>query len=97
ARYEAAVQNRILEQKLYEAEEKKFAAGESTTYNVTQQQRDFVNSQASELSALVSWESARINLNQTTGVTLETNHVTIEQVRAGQMPEKSTLPATLPE
>jgi outer membrane protein TolC len=97
ARYEAAVQNRILEQKLYEAEEKKFAAGESTTYNVTQQQRDFVNAQASELSALVSWENARINLNQTTGVTLETNHVTIEQAKAGQMPAKSTLPATLPE
>ena len=75
ARYDAAVQNRVLNQRLFEAEQKKFAVGESTTYNVTQMQRDLVNGQAAELSALVSWRSARINLDQTTGATLEVHHV----------------------
>ena len=42
ARYEAAGQSLTLQQKLYEAEQKRLAVGESTTYNVTQQQRDFI-------------------------------------------------------
>jgi outer membrane protein TolC len=85
ARYEAAVQNRILQQKLFEAEQKKFAVGESTTYNVTQIQRDLANAQASELSALVSWQSARISLDQTTGATLEANQVSIADAQSGKI------------
>jgi outer membrane protein TolC len=96
-RYEAATQNRILQQKLYEAEQKKFAAGESTTYTVTQQQRDFVNGEASELSALVSWKNARINLDQVTGATLEANHVSIGEAQSGKVARPSSLPAELPK
>ena len=79
SRYEAASQSRILQQKLLDAEQKKFAAGESTSYNVIQQQRDLTNAQSSELSAQVSWQSARINIDQTTGAILETNHVSLKQ------------------
>jgi outer membrane protein TolC len=96
ARHEAAIQNRILQQKLYEAEQKKFAAGESTAYNVTQQQRDFINGQAAELTALVNWKNARINLDQVTGATLETNHVSISEAQSGKVARPSALPAELP-
>ena len=96
ARYEAATQNRILQQQLYEAEQKKFAAGESTTYNVTQQQRDFVTGQSSELAALVGWENARISLDQTTGATLEVYHVSIGDAQSGKVARPSSLPAQLP-
>jgi outer membrane protein TolC len=97
ARYEAAVQNRILQQQLYEAEQKKFAAGESTAYNVTQQQRDFVAGQSTELSALVGWENARISLDQNnTGATLDVYHVSIAEAQAGKVARPSQLPATLP-
>lgn len=92
SRYEAATQNRILQQKLFEAEEKKFAAGESTAYNVTQQQRDFVAGRSSELSALVSWKSARINLDQTLGLTLDTWHVSITEAQRGAVNRSSSLP-----
>ena len=92
ARYEAAEQNRILQQKLFEAEQKKFAVGESTTYNVTQIQRDLANAQASELSALVSWQSARISLDQTTGSTLEAHQVSIAEAQAGKVARDSTMP-----
>jgi outer membrane protein TolC len=94
ARYEAAVQNRILQQKLFEAEQKKFAAGESTAYNVTQQQRDFVAGQSSELSSLVTWKNSRINLDQTIGATLETYHVSIAEAQAGKVSKASVLPQT---
>ena len=40
ARYEAAVQSRILQQQLLDAEEKKFNLGASTPYDVVVEQRD---------------------------------------------------------
>ncbi len=96
ARYEAAGQSLILQQRLYDAEQKRFAVGESTTYNVSQQQRDFVNAQAAQLSALVSWQSARISLDQTIGATLEVNHVSLEQAQSGRVARASALPADPP-
>jgi outer membrane protein TolC len=95
-RYEAAVQNRILQQQLYEAEQKKYAAGESTTYNVTQQQRDLINGQSSELSALVSWQNAKLSLDQNIGVTLEANHVSLKDAQTGKVTRPSSLPVALP-
>ncbi len=81
-RYEAAVQNRILQEKLLDAEKKKFAAGESTTYNVTQQQRDLANAQSAELTALINHRNARTNLDQTIGTVLESNGVTLADAKA---------------
>jgi outer membrane protein len=96
ARYDAAVQNRILQQKLYDAEQKKYSAGESTTYNVTQQLRDLTNAKASELSALVTWKNARINLEQATGTILEANGISISDAKTGRVAQPSALPAKLP-
>ena len=83
ARYEAAGQNRILQERLLEAEQKKFAVGESTTYNVTQQQRDLTNARATELSALVTYQSARIYIDQTAGTILEANHISMDEAKTG--------------
>jgi outer membrane protein TolC len=83
-RYEAAGQSRILQQKLYDAEQKKFSAGESTTYNVRQQLRDLTNSQGTELQAMITYQNARTNLDQTTGMILENNKISISDVEAGK-------------
>lgn len=82
-RYEAAVQNRILEEKLLDAEQRKMKLGSSTPYNVVQQQRDLSNAQSTELAALVSYNNARVSLDQTLGTTLETNHISIAEARSG--------------
>ena len=74
-RYDAAVRNRILEEQLFEAEQKKYALGASTPYNVVQNQRDLEIARSTEISALVSYSDARITLDQTLVSTLETNHV----------------------
>jgi outer membrane protein len=96
ARYDAAAKNRVLQQELLDAEQKKYSLGASTPYNVIQQQRDLVAAQSTELSALVAYSTARVALDQALGATLETNHVTIAEARAGRVARTSSPPAPLP-
>jgi outer membrane protein TolC len=85
ARYEAAHANLTLQQQLLDGEQKKFNLGESTSFNVIQQQRDLAAAKASELAAIVSYQSARINLDSITGTIIETNGVTLDQAKTGQI------------
>lgn len=96
ARYDAAVHNRILQQQLVDAEQRKYSLGASIPYNVIIQQRDLTNSQASELSALVTYNNARLTLEQTLGNILEENHVSIAEALKGKVARPSELPSNLP-
>jgi outer membrane protein len=91
------VKNRVLEEQLLEAEQKKFALGASTTFNVVTQQRDLATAQATEIASLVTYSQARISLDQTLGTTLKNNHVAIQEVQNGQVARPSQLPAALPD
>ena len=93
ARYEAAVRNSTLQKQLLDAEQKKYALGASTPYNVTQVQRDLAAGLSSEIAALVAWSNARISLDQILGTTLETNHISIDEARTGKVARISTLPS----
>ncbi len=95
-RYLAAVKNRVLEEQLLEAEQKKFSLGASTTFLVVQQQRDLATAQSTEVGALVAYSNARVGLDQTLGTTLETNHVTVQEALSGRVGRRSGLPAALP-
>lgn len=95
-RYTAAVKNRDLQVQLLDAEQRKFLLGASTPYNVTQQQRDLATANGSVLAALTSYSSARVALEQALGTTLEENHVSIDEAKAGKVSRTSALPATLP-
>ncbi len=95
-RYQAAVKNRVLEEQLLDAEQKKFKLGASTTYNVVTQERDLAVAQATEVSALAGYSQARIQLDQTLGTTLQNNHVLIDEATSGHVGRPSQLPATLP-
>jgi outer membrane protein len=96
ARYQAAAQNLILEQQLYDAEQRKLVLGASTPYNVIQQQRDLIAAQATEISALAAYSTARVALDQTLGITLDVNHVSIGDAISGKVARPSSLPAVLP-
>jgi len=91
-RHEAAAKNRELQQKLLDAEQRKFLLGASTPYNVTQQQRDLAVAAATEVSSLASYVAARMSLDQTLGITLEANHVSIDEARSGKVGRTSSLP-----
>lgn len=95
-RYLAAVKNRVLEEQLLDAEQKKFALGVSTTFLVVQQQRDLATAQATEVASLVAYSNARVALDQALGTTLESNHVTVQEALNGRVSRPSVLPATLP-
>ena len=92
ARYDSAVLNRELSQQLLESERKKFEIGSSTPFAVIQQQRDLATALSSQISALVSYNNARIALDQTTGQTLEANHVVIAEARTGKLARRSAMP-----
>ncbi len=96
-RYRAAVQNRILEEQLLTAEQKKFGLGASTTYNVVQQQRDLATAQSTEVAALVTYSQARVALDQTTGSVLKANNVSIDEATTGVVGRASVLPTSLPQ
>ena len=92
ARYDAAVRNRTLQEQLYASERKRFELGASIPYNVTQQQRDLITAQNSEMTALVAYITARIALDRTTGAILPANHVTLAEASQGKVIRKSVVP-----
>jgi outer membrane protein len=96
ARYQAAVKNRILEEQLLDAEQKKFRLGASTTFNVVQQQRDLATAQSAEVAALAAYSNARVSLEQTLGTTLRDNNVLVEEAQTGRVARSSVLPAFFP-
>ena len=97
ARYDAAVQGRILQEQLLDSEEKKFNLGASFPYNVIVEQRDLAAAQSAELAARVQYQAARIALDQTIGATLDVNHVDLVDVEKGTIPGASQLPANVPD
>ena len=90
ARYEAAVKARVLAQQTLDADQKKYALGASTAYQVVSDQRDLANAQSAEVQAMANYSHARINLDSAIGTTLEVNHVSVEEAMAGHLPVVKT-------
>lgn len=93
ARHQAAVQNRDLQQQLFDAEQRRYRLGASTPYNVATAQRDLINAQSAELAARVGYMNARVGLDQTLGITLAVNHISLEEAKTGKVARASTPPA----
>jgi outer membrane protein len=73
----------VLEQQKTEAEQKKLAAGLSTSYNVILVERDLFAAQLAEVQARDTYAKAKVTLDQTMGVTLDTNHVDLDDAIRG--------------
>jgi len=95
AQVEAASKARELQQQTFEAEQKKYQLGASTVYNVILTQRDFINSQATEIRALANLEEAKANYERAVGRTLEVNRVTIADAKTGEVERDSLIPGSL--
>ncbi|MGH9621524.1 MAG: TolC family protein [Bryobacteraceae bacterium] len=96
AQYEAAVHNRILDQQLLTAEQKKFALGASTPYLVVTQESTLATAQSTEIAAEVAYSNATVAFSQTLGTTLQDNNVSLDAALSGKIPRKSSLPNPLP-
>ncbi|HUA21509.1 MAG TPA: TolC family protein [Bryobacteraceae bacterium] len=93
ARYQAAVKNQVLEEETLDAEQKKFALGASTLYNVILIQRDLLTAEGNQVTAESNYINARNNLDFVTGEILDVNHINIAEAQSGQV---SAPPSRLP-
>lgn len=96
AQYEAAVHNRILDQQLLTAEQKKFALGASTPYLVVTQESTLATAQSAEIAAEVAYSNASVAFSQTLGTTLQDNNVSLDEALSGRISRNSSLPNPLP-
>jgi outer membrane protein TolC len=96
ARYQTAVDARVLAEKSLEAEQKRFVSGVSSVAQVIQAQKDLGSNQDSEVQAMANYTHARIAFDLALGHTLETNHIVMEEALSGQVQRESVLPSTLP-
>jgi outer membrane protein TolC len=90
ARYDAAVEQRSLEEQTLDAEQKKFALGASTSYNVILIQRDLLTALGNEVTAESNYVKARANLDFATGRILEVNKVDVGEALKGQVSRPAT-------
>ncbi|GIU74239.1 MAG: hypothetical protein KatS3mg004_1326 [Bryobacteraceae bacterium] len=84
-RWEAASKNLELARTLLAAEEKKFATGVSTPFEVVQQQRALAQAEAAEAAARANWHSARLALEQAAGTLLDTYGISLDEARRGEV------------
>lgn len=89
-RHQAAVKSRILEEQTLDAEQKKFALGASTIYNVIQIQRDLLTAQGNEVTAESNYVKARANLDFVTGQILAVNKIDIDEAYKGEVTRAPT-------
>jgi outer membrane protein len=95
AQVAAASKARELQQQTFDAEQKKYQLGASTTYNVILTQRDLIAAQGTELRALANLEEAKASYERAVGRTLEVNHVTIADAESGDIEHPTLIPGTL--
>ena len=88
ARYDAAVEARVLAQQTLEADQKKFTLGAAAPFQVVQDQRDLATAQSSEVQAMANYTHAHIDFDRALGTTLEVHHVSMAEALAGQVAGK---------
>jgi outer membrane protein TolC len=93
ARYQTATKNRALQEQNLDAEQKKYALGASTIFFVIQAQRDLAVAQAGEVAALSAYARARVEMDRSTGQTLDSNHIMVDEAAKGAV---SRPPSPLP-
>lgn len=92
ARYDAAQKSRQLQEETLTADERRYALGAGTAYQVVQSQRDLAAAQSAEVQAMANYTHAQIAFDQALGRTLEINNVTVEEALDGKVRRESKLP-----
>lgn len=96
ARYQAAVDTRVLAEETLEAEQKRFQYGVSSVALVIQAQKDLAADQDAEVQSMANYTHARIAFEQAMGRTLAVNHITMEEAVTGHVARESVIPGTAP-
>ena len=97
ARYQAAIKARVLQEQTVDAEQKKFALGASTIYNVILAQRDLANAQSMEVAAMSNYAKARVELDRATGQTLNNHNISMAEAFSGSVSRAPAPPPVVPQ
>ncbi len=97
ARVQAAVSARDLAQQTLDAEQKKYALGASTTYNVMAAQNDLAQAESNVLTAMTAYEKDRVALDQATGLTLTNLGIEVADAESGNVNHMPRVPNVVPE
>ncbi len=96
SRFETAVASRVLAEQTLEAEQKRFQAGVGSVALVIAAQQALAASQDSEVQAMANYTHNKISFDVALGRTLDVNHISMEEARAGRVARESVIPANVP-
>jgi outer membrane protein len=88
AQVKAAVEAVRLSQQNLDGMEKRLTAGLATPYDVVLAQRDVLTAQLAEVQARDSYAKAKVTWDQALGLTLESSHVSLDDVLRGRVSTK---------
>jgi outer membrane protein len=96
ARVDAATKARQLALETMEAEQKKYALGASTSYNVLQTQRDLATAEGNLVAAMTAYEKSKVALDEATGLTLTHLGIEIADAESGNVQKMPIVPGVAP-
>jgi outer membrane protein TolC len=96
ARVTTARKARDLAQQSLEIEQKKYALGASTSYQVLQLQRDLAQGESNLVAAMSAYEKSRVELDRVTGLTLSHTGIQIQDAEGGHVGTAPNLPGVTP-
>jgi len=92
ARVVAAEKGRTLAQQSLSAEQKKYALGASTNFNVLQAQRDMTQAEVTLVAAMTDYEKSRVELDRVTAKTLARLNIAIDDAVMGEVHKAPSVP-----
>jgi outer membrane protein TolC len=96
ARVDAAAKGRQLAQESLDAEQKKYALGASTNFQVLQAQRDLSLAESNLVSARSAYEKSRVELDRVTGLTLSRNNISMDDAERATVQTMPSIPGVVP-
>jgi len=92
----AAVEAERLAAQTLDAEQKKYALGSSTYFNVLTNQRDLAAAQSNTVSAKTNYAKSLVQLYRDTAQTLERNNISLPDAVVGQVRTQPSVPGVMP-
>jgi len=96
AQVEAAEKALELAQQSLDAEQKKYALGASTNFNVLQTETDLATADSNLVTARTAYEKSRVELDRVTGYTLVRNGIVLEDAFNGVVTKQPVVPYVAP-
>jgi outer membrane protein len=96
ARVDAAITGRQLAAESLDAENKKYALGASTNFNVLQAQRDLATAESNLVTATSAYEKSKVELDRVTARTLQSLGIDITDAETANVTRMPNVPNVVP-